>query len=308
MSDGLHLLIPFASCAADGCRQALRQLRLPHLVRLLARWQEEAPDAGTAQSLSPPQERVLARTRGWPAADGLVPLAAWDAMQAGLPGTEGGWARITPCHWRVGTDHVAMADPGELQLDDAQSRALHACVAPYFEQDGLALHYHSPLLWLAQGALFEGLPTASPDRVIGRAIDPWMPRSEAARPLRRLQQEMQMLMYTLPLNDERQARGQLPVNSLWVSGTGRLPAGSAAPDSTQTNPALREAALRDDWTAWAAAWQPLDAALAAGGFTRLTLCGESGARTWCATGNRSFTQRLGGLWRRPALTDILESL
>ncbi|WP_255440178.1 phosphoglycerate mutase [Caenimonas sedimenti] len=302
------MLIPFASSPTEGCREAIRRLRLPRLEQLLGRWTEGAPDAGEAQSLSPPHERALALARGWPVADGLVPLAAWDAHQAGLPHGAGGWARVSPCHWRVGTDHVAMADPGELQLDETGSRAVLAIAAPYFEQDGLTLHYHGPLLWLAQGALFEDLPTASLDRVIGREIDPWMPRSEAARPLRRLQQEMQMLLYTAPWNDERQARGHLPVNSMWVSGTGRLPAATIASNEPQVNTALRGAALRDDWAGWSAAWEQLDAEFADAALARITLCGERGARTWSAAGTRSLAQRLGALWRRPALTDILESL
>lgn len=316
MSDGVHLLIPFASCAADGCRQAARQLRLPRLAQRLARWREEAPDPGTAQSLTPPHERVQARLQGWNPADGLVPLAAWDAVQAGLAGAEGAegaWARLTPCHWRVGADHVALADPQELQLDEATSRAVLAAMQPFFEEDGLTLHYRNPLLWLAQGALFAGLPTASLDRAIGREIDPWMPRSEAARPLRRLQQEMQMLLYTAPLNDERQARGLQPVNSFWVSGTGPLPAtatatATAAPAAPRIDTRLRAPALREDWAAWSAAWEQLDADLDASAVARITLCGESGARTWSATASPGLAQRLHALWRRPAVAELLESL
>ena len=37
MSDGLHLLVPFATCEAPECRSALAQLPLPRLERLLAR-------------------------------------------------------------------------------------------------------------------------------------------------------------------------------------------------------------------------------------------------------------------------------
>jgi hypothetical protein len=40
-----------------------------------------------------------------------------------------------------------------------------------------------------------------------------------------LQNEMQMLLYTHALNDERAARRQLPVNSFWLSGTAPSPPG-----------------------------------------------------------------------------------
>ena len=37
MSDGSHLLIPYAASGDPGCRQTLESLSLPHLERLLAR-------------------------------------------------------------------------------------------------------------------------------------------------------------------------------------------------------------------------------------------------------------------------------
>lgn len=302
VSDGVHLLVPFATCSATGCAEAWGRLHLPHLQQLLARLAVEGTDAGDPHSLSPPHERVLARAQGLQPADGLIPLAALQAQHAGAaPGTQG-WAWISPSHWRVGRSHVEMAHPQALQLDADDSRALLAAMQPYFTADGITLAYDAPLRWLASGDLFRTLPTASLDRVIGRVIDRWMPAGEPGRPVRRLQQEMQMLLYTLPLNDERQRAGLQPVNSFWVSGTGALPADhtAAAPAGLQVAPSLRDAALLGDWDAWAAAWQQLDAQecrqlladVDRGRAVRITLCGEAGARTWSSAGT--------GLWRRLA--------
>ena len=300
MSDGVHLLIPFAMCSAPGCGEALRGLALPHLQKLLGRLKPVATDEGDAMSLSMPHERVLARAYGLEAPDGLIAWAAWQAHQAGHAAVGAAWAWVTPCHWRVGTDHVAMSHPQELNLDAEDSLALLAAMQPYFEQDGIALEYEAPTLWLARSELFRALPTASLDRVVVRVIDPWMPRTEAARPLRRLQQEMQMLLYTHRVNDERLRGGQLPVNSFWLSGTGALPTARepAVPAGLQITHYLRDAALRDDGHAWAAAWRQLDeqegarllAELDQGRGVSLTLCGERSARTWSGAG--------GGLWRR----------
>jgi hypothetical protein len=309
------LLVPFASCLAPAFHEALRGLQLPHLQRLLRRLGVEGTDAAPAASLSPPHERALARAWGLPPAEGLVPLAALQVQQAGQdPGTQG-WAWITPSHWRVGRDHVDMALPQELQLDADDSRALLEAMRPYFEEDGIALAYDAPLRWLARGEIFRGLPTASLDRVTGRTIDRWMPAGDAGRPIRRLQQEMQMLLYTLPLNDARQRGGLLPVNSFWVSGTGALPGPIAAPAGLQVTPHLREAALRGDAAAWTSAWQQLDARdgerllgeLDRGRTVRVTLCGEAGARTWSSTVQDAW-RRVTGLFSRPTPAALLEGL
>ncbi|MCG2591954.1 phosphoglycerate mutase [Ramlibacter sp. XY19] len=316
------MLVPFAGSPPGGSPEALAGLQLPNLQRLLARLREDGADTGAPDSLSMPHERALARAWGLETAtDGLIPLAAWQARQDGLEGAEGaGWAWITPSHWRVGRDHVEMAPAAALALDGVDSRTLLSAMEPYFAEDGITLHYQAPLRWLARGELFRKLPTASLDRVGGRTIDGWMPAGAPGRPLRRLQQEMQMLLYTLPLNDARQRGGLLPVNSFWASGSGALPAnvaeGAATPPAGLRLPqSLREAALQGDPAAWRAAWQQLDARecaqlleeLDAGRPVRLTLCGDAHARSW-VSGSAGAWQRFTALFSRPAPAALLGAL
>ena len=317
MSDSAHLLIPFASCQAPECLQALPGLQLPRLEKLLAQLSPGERSAGDTRDLSMPHERVLAHACGLPAPDGRIPWAAWDVQQAGGdPGAQA-WARITPCHWRVGSDHVALDDPRQLALDEAESRALLAVVGPLFEEDGIALAYAQPTLWHARGEIFRELPAASLDRVIGRAVDAWLPRVAAAGPLRRLQQEVQMLLYTSSANDDRQRRGLEPVNSFWVSGTGALPASGATalPAALIVADELRAPALAGDWAAWAGAWRAIDEhqcarlleAAAAGRAVTLTLCGDRSAQSW-GGGGSGLLRRLGSLFASRQAASALETL
>jgi hypothetical protein len=304
-------------CSSAACAETLRALKLPSLKRLVRRLGVESQDLGHPDDLSMPHERALARAHGLAVADGLVPLAALQVAQTGAGDPSQGWAWISPSHWRVGSDHIAMAHPPELQLDGDDSQALLAAMRPYFEEDGITLLYDAPLRWLARGDIFRALPSASLDRVTGRTVEAWLPGGEAGKPLRRLQQEMQMLLYTLPLNDVRQRRGLLPVNSFWISGSGALPAGHAArpANGLVVTPYLRDAALQGDWSGWAAAWHQLDdrdcarllAELEGGRPVRLTLCGETGARTWSSTAGSAW-QRLRKLLAPAAPSALLESL
>ncbi|MDB5870971.1 MAG: hypothetical protein JWQ07_413, partial [Ramlibacter sp.] len=255
---------------------------------------------------------------GLPAQDGRIPLAAWQLRQAGREDAGAAWAWITPCHWRVGTDHVAMGDPQELGLTATDSQALLSAMLPFFQEDGIALEYDTPTRWLARGDTFRNLQTASLDRVVGRTLDPWMPRTPEAATLRRLQQEMQMLLYTHEVNDERARAGLLPVNSFWASGAGALPpsASAAPPAGLHVATTLRDAALRADWRAWAAAWQALDSSECAhlvqeqshGQPVILTLCGERSAQTWASSAGNGMLRRLSGLFARNQATAQLETL
>ena len=302
---------------AEGCVQALRALALPHLETLLARLAPGESEAGSELRLSMPYERVLARELGLPADDGCTPWAAWQVRTAGRDAGDRAWAFITPCHWRVGTGHVAMDHPHNLQLAAQDSRNLLAAMQPYFEADGIALEYDAPTQWLAHGEIFRGLPTASLDRVVGRTIDDWMPRTPRAGPLRRLQQEMQMLLYTHEVNEARERGGLQPVNSFWISGAGALPPAPAAtaPPGLRVVNDLRDAALLGDWRAWATAWEQLDAkecprlrqALREGRPVAVTLCGERGAQTWSSAG-AGLLRRLAAPFARKRAAMLLEPL
>jgi hypothetical protein len=153
--------------------------------------------------------------------------------------------------------------------------------------------------------------------VLGRDIDDWVPRAAAAAPLRRLQQEMQMLLYTHPVNDQRVRGGLLAVNSFWASGTGALPASHppGPPAGLLLPQQLRDAALLRDWNGWSTAWQQVDAlqcrqlndSLDRGEPVTLTLCGDANARTWSgrATG---WWGRLHGALKRQPLSQLFETL
>jgi hypothetical protein len=307
----MHLLIPFAFCSHDGCANALANLRLPHLTKLLARLSPQPPDTADLFSLSTPHERALARALGLPVQDGLIPWAARQAQASGA------WGFITPCHWQIATNHITLSGQVLPDFPEAESRALMAAMQPYFEEDGIELRFDSPMRWLAHGDIFQNLPTASLDRVAGRNVEHWMPRSPQAAPLRRLQNEMQMLLYTHPVNDARSARGVLPVNSFWLSGTGALATTPATAPTSPTNApavinALREPALAEDWAAWAQAWLTIDAteiatlstALAHGQSCQLTLCGEQSAQTWVSQPQSFFRKLMNHFGTQPTYSLI----
>jgi len=318
----MHLLIPYATCLSDVCLAAQTSLKLPHLQQLLKKLGSPAMDAGDESSLSPPHERALARAVGLPVTDGQIAWAALQARQqlASATGDTAGtaWAFVTLCHWQVNTHHVAMSQLPLPELTAADSADLMTAMRPYFAEDGITLHADQPGRWLAQGAVFANLATAATERVMGRNLEPWMPASPQAAPLRRLQNEMQMLLYTHPVNDARTQRGLPPVNSLWFSDTGALPANYPMPPA-QAQPVvvdtLRQPALSDNWPSWAQAWQELDAAHVKsllqltnqGQPVQLTLCGERSSMRWHSHSS-SVWQNLMNHFASKPLSVLLEAL
>jgi hypothetical protein len=328
---GPQLLLPFAACSAEAWLPAMKALPADstrNMALLLKGMKSVHTDEADAHTLSPPQERALALALGLAdsgTADGLIPWAARDAALH-MPDAGGkAWAWITPCHWAMGREHATLTDPAALGLQKDESRAVLAAMQPYFIDDGITLHYVpalGPARWLAEGELFRQLPTASLDRVLGRNVDPWLPKQDkndpnsTARKMKLLQNEMQMLLYTHALNDERAARRQLPVNSFWLSGTGALDFLPLPPGEQVTVPrSLAQAVFADDWAAYAQAWAALDAnevaALLArqraGETVRLTLCGERGATTF-ETSHQGFFAKIASSLAPTPLLAVLERL
>jgi len=281
--------IPFSLWTAHGPEASvLAKAELPHVRAWLNQAQRVAVDEATPKApwlatLSLPHERAWAQEAGWSVEDGCMPWAAMAAAKLGLAGT--GWAFITLCNWHVSNGQVTLGDPAQLQIDAATDATLFDTMRGFFAEDGIVLHRYQPGQWLAQSPLLVNLPTASIDRVMGRNIDPWLvgghsatqDLSPAAKLLRRLQNEMQMLLYTHAVNEGR----KLTINSFWVHGTGELASATEYAEPTWVT-TLRPSALQQDFVGWLAAWQQVDADViaplltraATGEPQRLVLCGE----------------------------------
>ncbi|MBL8328449.1 MAG: hypothetical protein JNJ71_06325 [Rubrivivax sp.] len=287
----MHLIVPFAAPLSAALRAQFGALRAPALQAWLQR--QPPPQtfvAGDEWSLSTPHERALSQLMGWPAADGLVPLAQAQAMQQGLAeAARPGWACVAPTHWSLGTEQISLFAPELLNLDVESSRAFFQAIGELFTSEGFAWHWLGPTQWLCRHDELAELPTASLDRVIGRNVDRWLTPHPRARRLRRLQNEAQMLMHGHALNEPREAQGLLPLNSLWCSGTGSLDvAQGETPEAAQIHAALRGPALQEDAAGWAQAFAQADAQVFGPWIAQhgedpassLILCGERQASRW----------------------------
>lgn len=308
-----HWIVPFAASLSEPCAHALPSLdaaaALPHWAELMGRLQETGGLHADEYALSMPHERVLADLLGWAdmddaLADGALPWAAWWAHHDDVVLTPGQpWGLLTPCHWLMGRDHMTLLDPERMALTESDSREAFDAVRELFESDGWTLLWGAPSRWYASHPSLAGLPTASLDRVIGRNPDVWMTDHPQARVLRRLQSEVQMVLYQHAVNDRREAAGLPTINSFWLSGCGLPGLGTTLPSNVTLVDSLRAPLLADDMTAWLAAWQHVDATvlapacalLDAGSPIKLTLCGERSAVTLTASAPRS---QLGRWWQR----------
>ncbi|MBK6612599.1 phosphoglycerate mutase [Ottowia sp.] len=300
-TEPLHLLIPDAArwLPPGAPRPALP--RLPQLQALLRRLRPAGTIAVDEDSPAMPFEIALAHANGLPGEPGRVP---WAAFESGTVGTPCAWFK--PCHWQLGLDHVNLLDPAALALTEDESRALLAAVQPLLAEDGLALRYAAPDAWLAQGEPLRGLATWSMQRALQRPITRDLlalaPTEAQSAHLRRLQSEVQMLLYSHPVNEARERERRWPVNALWITGAGTLDAPLPPARHVLVEPRLARLSPDAGPDDHAHAWQAIDAdslarlhaVLEAGGDARLTLCGPRRAQTLApARGAQRFLSLFG---------------
>lgn len=145
-----------------------------------------------------------------------VPLAAFRARH--LPHTgqfEQLWC-LDPVHVRIDQEQAVLVTNDGLGLSESEARHLIEDLNHHFAEDQLTIHYLSPHQWLLQ-ARFD-LVTHTLAEVMEKNIDAHQPQGQDAGRWRRYINEAQMLLYTHPVNQARELRGEISANSLWLWG------------------------------------------------------------------------------------------
>ena len=203
---------------------AVARLR-PDLPALLAR---ADPVRGTApESLAPIFDAFGISGPDWPAA---APARLGEADGNSVRLGERWWVRADPVHLRVDTTHARLFGAWALDLRAEESAALIERLNELYAGDGLVFEAPAPDRWYIACPRPSDLRAVTPDRVAGRNVDAFMPTGSDARAWRAWLNEVQMLLHDAPVNADRERRGALPVNSVWLWGGGQCPAVSDGPD------------------------------------------------------------------------------
>jgi hypothetical protein len=218
----LTIVLPFALPPPELVSDLLRAMQAPALAALVSRTSERAFIDFDNSTRILPHEAWLGHELGLAPApsspDACAPFAAAAMRGFGLDPAEGVWFLVHPVHMQVSRNHLLLADPRQLTLMDAESRALFDAATPYFDEVGKPLLYGDAHTWFVRADDWAGLRTASPDAAAGQNLHAWMPEGACALATRKLQNEVQMLWHDHPVNLVREEKGLVPVNSFWLWG------------------------------------------------------------------------------------------
>jgi hypothetical protein len=206
----VHLVIPDLFLPRGAAAEACAGLHLPALGKLLARVQREALQADTL-------EAWLCTAFG--VAD--MAIAPVTLLADGLQAGEGYWLRADPVHLHIQRDQLILQAEVPLNADEAVR--LCAALNAHFSADGMHFIAPHPQRWYLRTDAVPDMIAHTLAQVTGRDIHAHLPQGADALRWHGVLNEIQMLLFEHPVNEARETRGELPINSVWLWGGGRVP-------------------------------------------------------------------------------------
>lgn len=172
-------------------------------------------------------ERITKTFRNWRESLAAAPDAAKTWQQSGNTAIHDFWLFATPVHLILGRDNFILSDPATLSLSGEEADALIASLNSHFSHPDFYLQgfnlYRSGQVWFLGLNADPQIKTSPINQVINQDISPYMPTGSGALAWANWLNELQMLLFNHPVNQAREARGELPVNSLWCYGLSASP-------------------------------------------------------------------------------------
>ncbi|MGN2250283.1 phosphoglycerate mutase [Frateuria sp. GZRe14] len=134
------------------------------------------------------------------------------------------WMSADPAWIEPDMNGARLLACGQMQLTAGDAAALAEPLAPLFEEQGMRLELTSSDRWHLRLPPGTAVPTfPAPEQALGENLLQHLPQGADGRRWRILQNDIQVLLHQHPLNAQRRAAGQPPVNNLWLWGAGTLP-------------------------------------------------------------------------------------
>ncbi len=210
------LLVPHLILPRDFGARACRGLALGGLQALLGRSRRQIfPALSTEAWLC--QAFEVEKQQDWP----VAPLTLM--LDDGDPGSAY-WLRADPVHLRLHRDQLLLADSGVFNISKEEADQLVPALNRHFERDGL--HFLAPRAsrWYLRLEHKPEMATHALGETIGRDVNARLPAGKDAMRWHAISNEIQMLLHDHPVNEAREAKGEMAVNSVWLWGGGIRPA------------------------------------------------------------------------------------
>lgn len=155
--------------------------------------------------------------------EGDFPIAALSASVDGLDLVDAYWLRADPVHFEMQRDCFSLSEPAPLLVKPEHATLMIASLNEHFAQDGLVFYIGKSGAWYLRADKAAQMTTTLPSAAMDKNVHHFMPQGQDSAKWKAILNEVQMLLHDHPANLAREARDEVAVNSLWLSGGGVMP-------------------------------------------------------------------------------------
>jgi hypothetical protein len=155
---------------------------------------------------------------------GNIPSGAIEAKLWGLEPKAGEyWCKADPISPVLDHKTAYLQDNSQLHLTDQEINQLGETLKAFFAEDQLDLHLQNSQHWYCKMNGHTQVAMNDMWELWGKSMAMLLPSGPDENYWRRFLTECQMLLMQHPVNQQRQAKGQPIISSLWFWGVGTLP-------------------------------------------------------------------------------------
>ena len=118
---------------------------------------------------------------------------------------------------QLGRENYFLTAPSPLLAPRQDCESIISSLNQHFAGFGYHFYLQNDICFLGLDA-DPKITTTAIEQVVNKDVAPYLPQGEGALAWASLQNEIQMLLFAHSVNEVREARGELPINSLWFYG------------------------------------------------------------------------------------------
>jgi hypothetical protein len=150
-----------------------------------------------------------------------TPNAALAWQRAGNEAGSAYWLYATPVHLVLQRDSFSLSEPAPLPLEENEIEALTSAFNQHFSQDNMQFFWHEKQ-WFLRLDNNPSIQTSAPEAALNKDISAFLPTGDGAMQWASFSNEIQMLLFEHPINQEREAKRLPIINSIWCYGGGQV--------------------------------------------------------------------------------------
>ena len=214
----LHLFIPSLFWHNTSLPEIYQELSTSNLETILAK--------STMKTEIPQKyEEWLCKTfnitkqQNWP----IAPITLNAEILNNISQDKGYWLRADPVHLRIEQNHILLADNQAFNISIKESKQLTDSLNQHFASRDLEFLLMDHDRWYINLTKTPDMETCELSHITGKNINDFLPSGRDSQFWHNIFNEIQMLLYEHPVNLDRIARKELPINSVWFWGGGVIP-------------------------------------------------------------------------------------